>query len=66
MSRLLIALGLILIAAGLLWPWIRASRLGRLPGDIFVQHGSFTFYFPITTGVLISLALTLVLWLVNR
>jgi hypothetical protein len=66
MSRTLILLGLILVAAGLLWPWIGALRLGRLPGDIVIQHGGFTFYFPIMTGLLLSIVLTLVFWLVNR
>ena len=41
-------------------------RLGRLPGDIVVEHQNFSFYFPITTGLLISAVLTLVLWLINR
>jgi Protein of unknown function (DUF2905) len=41
-------------------------RLGRLPGDIVVQRQKFTLYFPITTGLLISVALTLFLWLVTR
>lgn len=66
MSRALILIGLILIAAGLLWPWIDGLKLGRLPGDLIFQRGSFTFYFPITTGLLVSAILTLVLWLANR
>jgi Protein of unknown function (DUF2905) len=66
MSRTFILLGLILVAVGLLWPWIGWLRLGRLPGDIVVERQNFTFYFPITTGLLISVALTLFLWLVNR
>jgi Protein of unknown function (DUF2905) len=66
MSRMLILLGLILIAAGLLWPWIGWLRLGRLSGDIALERQNFTLYVPITTGILISLALTLFFWLVNR
>jgi Protein of unknown function (DUF2905) len=65
MSRTLILLGLIL-AVGLLWRWIGPLRLGCLPGDIVVEHQNFSFYFPITTGLLISAVLTLVLWLINR
>jgi hypothetical protein len=53
MSRTLILLGLILVAVGLLWRWIGVLRLGRLPGDIVVQHQNFTFYFPVATGLLI-------------
>jgi len=66
MSRMLIAVGLVLIAIGLLWPWIGGLGLGRLPGDIVVERPNFTLYIPITTGLLISAALTLILWLANR
>lgn len=66
MSRTFILLGLILVAVNLLWPWIGWLRLGRLPGDIVVERQNFTLYFPITSGLLISVALTLFLWLVNR
>jgi hypothetical protein len=40
--------------------------LGRLPGDIVIDRGSFYFYLPITTAILVSLGLTLVLWLFSR
>jgi hypothetical protein len=66
MSRTFILLGIIFVAVGLLWPWIGWLRLGRLPGDIVVERKNFTLYFPITSGLLISVALTLFLWLVNR
>lgn len=66
MSRLLILLGLILVAAGLLWPWIGWLKLGRLPGDIVVERQNFSFYFPITTGLLFSAILTVILWLAQR
>jgi hypothetical protein len=66
MSRILIVLGFVLVAAGLLWRWISPLKLGRLPGDIFVQHQNFYFYFPITTGLLISVVLSLILWLISR
>jgi hypothetical protein len=66
MSRTLILLGLIVVAVGILWPWLGWLRLGRLPGDIVVQHRNFSFYFPITTGLLVSAVLTLIFWLVQR
>ena len=66
MSRILIVLGLALVAIGLLWPWIGRLGLGRLPGDIVIQRQNFVFYFPITTGLLISVVLTLIFWLANR
>ncbi|RTZ74012.1 MAG: hypothetical protein DSZ00_05295 [Gammaproteobacteria bacterium] len=43
MQRLLIILGAILLALGLLWPWLQKSGLGRLPGDIVVRRENFTF-----------------------
>jgi hypothetical protein len=63
MQRALITLGLVLVVVGLLWPLIRSSGLGRLPGDISFEHGNFRFYFPITTSVLISLVISFILWL---
>ena len=65
MSRTLIVIGILFVAAGVLWSWL--GRLGlRLPGDIIVHRGNFTFYAPIATGLLISVALSLVLWLLGR
>ena len=46
MSRTLIILGLILVAAGLLWPMIGKLGLGRLPGDIHIEGANYSFYFP--------------------
>jgi hypothetical protein len=66
MSRTLIVLGLAIAVMGLLWPWISRTGLGRLPGDIFIQRDNFTFYAPITTGVLVSVVLSLILWLLSR
>ena len=66
MSRLLIVIGLAIAAIGLLWPWIARVGLGRLPGDIYIQRDGFTFYAPITTGILVGVALSLVFWLFSR
>jgi hypothetical protein len=65
MSRTLVLIGLLLITVGLLWPWIGWLGLGHLPGDIVVERKNFTLYVPIATGLLISVVLTLLLWLVN-
>jgi hypothetical protein len=65
MSRTLIVVGLIIVAVGLLWPWLSRIGLGRLPGDIVIEP-NFTFYAPIVTGILISIVLSIILWLVNR
>jgi len=66
MSRILIVIGLAIAVMGLLWPWLARLGLGRLPGDIWVQRGNFTFYAPITTSILVSLVLSLIFWLLNR
>ncbi|HEX5794698.1 MAG TPA: DUF2905 domain-containing protein [Geminicoccaceae bacterium] len=66
MARWLIILGLVLVLAGLLWPWLAKLGLGRLPGDIVTERENLRLYLPITTSLLISLALSLILWLLNR
>ena len=66
MARFLIILGLILLAAGLLWPYIGKVGLGRLPGDIVYHRGHTTFYFPIVTSLVLSVLLSLALWLFSR
>jgi Protein of unknown function (DUF2905) len=66
MPKLLIIFGLVLVAVGLLWPLIERSGLGRLPGDIVIERENFRLYIPIATSLLISVALSLILWLLNR
>jgi len=66
MSRWLIGIGVALVAIGVLWPWLTRIGLGRLPGDIHIEHDGFQFFFPITTGLLISAVVTLILWLLRR
>jgi hypothetical protein len=66
MARLLIILGIILIVAGLLWPLLQQSGLGRLPGDIRIERENYRIYIPITSSILISIVLTVVFWLISR
>lgn len=66
MSKLLIIFGIVLIALGLLWPIIAKLGLGRLPGDIVVERENFSLYFPLMTGLVISIVLSALLWLFNR
>ncbi|PDT81184.1 MULTISPECIES: DUF2905 domain-containing protein [Sinorhizobium] len=66
MSRILIIIGLIIVAVGILWPWLMRIGFGRLPGDILIVRDNFTIYIPITTGLLVGILLTVILWLVNR
>jgi hypothetical protein len=65
-QRLLIATGAAVLLAGLLWPLISSSGLGRLPGDISIQRPGLQIYFPFTSGLLVSAGLSLVLWLLRR
>jgi Protein of unknown function (DUF2905) len=59
-GALLALVGVVLVLAG------RIPGIGRLPGDIYVQRGNWTFYFPLATSVLLSLALTVIFWLIGR
>ncbi|HYG04437.1 MAG TPA: DUF2905 domain-containing protein [Chryseosolibacter sp.] len=67
MSKILITIGIVLVIAGLLiqlghrMPWI-----GRLPGDVTVEKGNFKLYAPITTSILVSIFLSIVIYLINR
>lgn len=62
MQRTLIVLGLVLIAIGLLWPWLAKLPLGRLPGDIHMQREGFSFHFPLMTSIIVSVVASLLLW----
>jgi hypothetical protein len=66
MARVLITLGLVILAIGLLWPYLSRLGLGRLPADIVIERENMTLYFPLMTCLLVSLLLSLVLWVANR
>lgn len=67
LGRFLLVSGLILALVGLFLMFgTRVVPLGRLPGDIVVQRGNFTFYFPLGTSILLSLVLTLLALVVRR
>jgi hypothetical protein len=66
MQRVLILLGLALVVAGLGWPWLRKLPFGRLPGDIHVVKEGFSFHFPIVTCIVVSLLVSLILWIFRR
>jgi hypothetical protein len=65
LRTLLIAAGILLVLGGLAWPWL-SRYLGRLPGDVVVRRGNFTFAFPIVTCLVLSVVLTLLLWIFGR
>ena len=62
----LIIFGIVLIALGLLWPVLSKLGLGRLPCDIVIERENFRLYLPIMTSLLVSVVLSLLLWLLNR
>ena len=66
MAKWLITLGVILVALGVLWPVLAKLGLGSLPGDIKWERKGFTFYFPVTTSIIVSLVITLILWIFRR
>ena len=66
MQRGLIIAGVLLLLAGILWPWLVKSGLGSLPGDILICRDNFRFYFPIVTSLLLSALLTFLFWLFRK
>ena len=63
MQKLLIISGLAVLALGLLWPWLVRLPLDHLPGDILIEREGVRLYFPLVTGILLSLVASLVFWL---
>lgn len=66
MRRVLMITGLLLFVAGLAWPWLSKLPFGRLPGDIHVARDGFSFDFPIVTCLVVSAAVSIILWLLKR
>ena len=71
LGKILLALGLVMIVLGgiLLLAGNSAGKvpwLGRLPGDIYIERGTWRFYFPLGTSIVLSVALSLLLWLFSR
>jgi putative effector of murein hydrolase LrgA (UPF0299 family) len=64
----LIGIGILFLLLGFAWQmgWIQNLKLGRLPGDFAIERENFKFYFPLTTGILISTILTLISWLFKK
>jgi hypothetical protein len=66
LGKILLVFGLVLAGMGLLLLFDKTGWVGRLPGDILIRRKNFTFYFPLATSVLISVVLTLLLWLFRK
>ena len=66
MNRTLIVIGIVVVLVGLFWKPLSALPLFRLPGDILIDRPGLKFFFPITSMILISLVVSLILWLFRR
>ena len=66
MQRALIVAGVVLLVIGLTWPWLSRLPLGRLPGDLRFERDGFTVFFPLATGLLISVVVSVILWWLRK
>lgn len=66
MQRALIVIGLVLLVAGLTWPWLSRLPFGRLPGDFSVERENFSFFFPLATSVVVSIVISALIWLFRK
>jgi hypothetical protein len=66
MQRILLIVGLVLVLAGLAWPWLSKLPWGRLPGDIHIVREGFSFHFPIVTCIVVSVLLSILFWILRR
>lgn len=66
MQKYLIIIGLIISLAGILWPWLSKLPIGKLPGDIVIDKPALKIYIPITTMLIISIIISLLVWLFKR
>ena len=66
MQRILIVIGLVLLVTGLAWPWLSKLPFGRLPGDFSVERENFSFHFPLMTSIVVSIVITVLIWLFRK
>lgn len=67
MGRVILTIGLLLVVLGLVITFLgKIPGLGKLPGDIYIKRGNFTFYFPLATSIILSLLLSLIINVIMR
>jgi len=66
MQRALIIIGLALLVAGIAWPWLSRLPFGRLPGDFSVERENFSFFFPLATSIVVSIVISVLIWLFRK
>ncbi len=66
MQKTLVIIGIAIIIIGLCWPYLAKLPIGRLPGDIIIGRPNMRIYIPITTMIIVSVALSVILWILRR
>ncbi len=66
MNRTIIIIGLIIVIIGLAWPILSKLPIGKLPGDIIYKKEGFSFYFPITTMIVVSIIISVILYMFRK
>jgi Protein of unknown function (DUF2905) len=66
LAKWLVVIGILFILVGVAWPLLSKLGIGHLPGDIYIKRKEFSFYFPITTSILISLVLSILFWIFRK
>ena len=66
MQRTLIVIGIVIIIIGVGWPYLSKLPIGRLPGDIVIDRPNMKFYFPVTTMILVSVIVSVILWILRK
>lgn len=66
LQKIFIVIGIIFLLIGLLYPFLSKIPIFRLPGDIVVNKPNFKFYFPITSMIILSVILSLIMWIVRK
>ena len=66
MQKILLIVGISILMAGLLWPWLSKIPFGRLPGDLIIDRPDFKLFFPITSMLLVSGLISLIMWLLRK
>ncbi|MDY0083732.1 MAG: DUF2905 domain-containing protein [Ignavibacteriaceae bacterium] len=65
-QKIIIAAGIVIILIGLTWNWISKLPFGKLPGDIVVDKPGIKFFFPITSMIILSVIISLIVWVVRK
>ncbi|MFP3979769.1 MAG: DUF2905 domain-containing protein [Desulfobacterales bacterium] len=66
MQKALIIIGIAIVLAGLFWPWLARLPIGRLPGDIIIDRPGMKVYIPITTMILVSIIVSIIMWILRK